>query len=431
MTTWTRLARLAGCGEQVRVGILGAGYVGRGLVHVLHGLHGLEPAVVVNRTPERGVDALVHGGTDPAAILVTDDAAAAAAAVRAGRRVVTTDPAVAIALDELAVLVEATGTLDHAATVMLQALEAGRRVVSINAEVDATIGWLLHVAAAAHGGVYTMCDGDQPGALMRTVERVRHMGFDVVAAVNCKRHLDVHQSQAASAPYAARDATSIAITVAAGDGTKMQTEQAVVANLAGLPPARRGMLGVRTTLARALEDLLTALGGRDGVVEYTLGGDFGAGVLVIGRAPDPDAVRTPLRFFKLGDGPEYLVFNPYTLVQFDMPQSIVEVALDDDPLWSPSGPPVADVVAVAKRDLVAGDTLDGIGGDCCYGVIDSVDGARGLLPMAFTEHARVTAPVARDEPVPRAAVVLDADAPIVRLRALQDQLLGAAPAEHA
>src|SRR4029078_8598158 len=123
--------------------------------------------------------------------------------------------------------------------------------------------------------------------------------------------------------------------------------------------------------------------------------------------------------------PEYLVYNPYTLVQFDMPRSIAEVALDGDPIWSPSGPPLADVVAVAKRALRPGDVLDGIGGDCCYGQIDTVDGASGLLPIAFTEHARVVRSVARDAPVALDAVEIDDTAPIVRLRAQQDAALGA------
>jgi predicted homoserine dehydrogenase-like protein len=229
---------------------------------------------------------------------------------------------------------------------------------------------------------------------------------------------------AASAPYAARDNTSIAVTVSAGDGTKMNIEQAVVANLAGLPPDCRGMHGVPTVLEHALADVLDAIS-RDGVVDYTLGGDFGAGVFVIGRAPaaDVEAVRTPLRFFKLGDGPEYLVFSPHTLVHFEMPRSIAEVALDSAPLWSPAGPPVAEVVAVAKRDLAAGERLDGIGGDTCYGQIDTVAGARGALPIAFAEHARVTRAVRRDDALALDAVELDTEAPIVALRRRQDELL--------
>jgi predicted homoserine dehydrogenase-like protein len=422
VTTWTRVRRRAAAGDELRVGVFGAGYVGRGLAHVLGSLEGYRCALVVNRSAERGVEALKFAGATE--VVTAETVAAAHAAIERGVPAVTSDPAIAIALDELDVLVEGTGSLDYGAEVMLAALEAGRSVVSINAEVDATIGWLLHCAAAAHGGIYTMCDGDQPGGLMRTVDRVRQMTFDPVVAVNCKRHLDVHQSSVESAEYAARDSTSLALTVSAGDGTKMNIEQAVVANLTGMPPERRGMRGIRTDLEHALDDVLAAID-RDGVVEYTLGGDFGAGVFVVARAPDPQAVQTALRFYKLGSGPEYLVFNPYTLVQFDMPQSIAEVVLDGTPLWSPVGEPVADVVAIAKRDLRPGDELDGIGGDCCYGQIDTIAGAAGILPMAYTEHSRVARAVARDEPVPVDAVEIDETAPIVRLRNAQDVALRA------
>jgi predicted homoserine dehydrogenase-like protein len=422
VTTWTRVGQRAAAGENLNVGVFGAGYVGRGLAHVLARLDGFRCALLVNRSIDRAVDAFRFAGADDVAVVDTLDDAAAA--LDRGVPTVTADPAIAIGLDGLDVLVEGTGSLDYGATVMLAALEAGRRVVSINAEVDATIGWLLHCTAAAHGGVYTICDGDQPGVLMRTIDRVRQMTFDPIVAVNCKRHLDVHQSSVESAAYAARDATSLKLTVSAGDGTKMNIEQAVVANLTGMPPERRGMRGIPTTLEHALHDVLAAID-REGIVEYTLGGDFGAGVFVIGRAPEPEAVQTALRFYKLGEGPEYLVFNPYTLVQFDMPQSIAEVVLDDAPLWSPAGPPVADVVAIAKRDLRPGDRLDGIGGDCCYGQIDTVPGAAGLLPVAFTDHARVVRPVPQDAPVPLDAVEVDDTAPIVRLRNTQELALGA------
>ena len=176
MTTWTRVRRRAAAGEELRVGVIGAGYVGRGLAHLLHRLDGFRCALVVNRTPERAVEALRFAGARDVAVVDTPDAAREA--IGRGVPAVTADPAVAIALDELDVLVEGTGSLDYGAGVVVAALAAGRRVVSINAEVDATIGWLLHCAAAAHGGVYTICDGDQPGVLMRTVDRVQQMAFE-------------------------------------------------------------------------------------------------------------------------------------------------------------------------------------------------------------------------------------------------------------
>src|SRR5262245_54782462 len=422
VTIWGRVARRAASQQPISVAVFGAGYVGRNLVHILDRLPGFAPAVVVNRSLKRAIDAYVVAGSPADEVVVAHDEQTLRHAIERGAPVVTAEPDLAISCDEVDVFAETTGALDYGAAVMLAALRAHRAVVSINAEVDVAVGWLLHVMAAVHGGVYTICDGDQPGGQMRSLDRLTHMGFDVVASMNCKRHLDVHQTVASSAPYAERDNTSAAVTVASGDGTKMNIEQAVVANLASLVPDRRGMRGIRTVLERALDDVLRAIS-RDGVVDYTLGGDFGAGVFAIGRATEPEIVRTPLRFFKLGEGPEYLIFNPYTLVHFEMVQSIAEVALDEAPLWSPAGPPVADVVTFAKRDLVAGECLDGIGGDTCYGQIDTIERSRGLLPIVFAEHARVVTAVPRDAPIPLESVELDAEEPIIALRRAQDELL--------
>jgi predicted homoserine dehydrogenase-like protein len=427
MTVWSRHREFVAEHGPITVGIIGAGYVGAGLVHLLDRLDGFRPAVIVNRNVERAVGAYVASGHARDDVVVARTDRQVEAAYDAGRPTVTDDPHLAVSLDRLDVLVEATGALDYGATVMLDALIAGRSVVSINAEVDATIGWLLHQTASENGGVYTICDGDQPGVLMRTLDHVDHMGFTPLVAVNCKRHLDIRQNPTTSAPYAARDGTSPEVTTSAGDGTKMNIENAVVANLTGMPPDRRGMHGVPTTLEHAVRDVLDAVS-RTGVVEYTLGGDFGAGVFVIGCPPDPQAVQRALRFFKMGDGPDYLFFRPYTMVHFEMPLSIAEVVLDRVPLWSPSKPPVSDVVAVAKRDLDGGEPLDGIGGHTCYGQIDTVEGGRDFLPIALAHHARMTRPVPVDEPVPLDAVELDPSGPIVELRRRQDELLAAAPA---
>jgi predicted homoserine dehydrogenase-like protein len=106
-----------------------------------------------------------------------------------------------------------------------------------------------------------------------------------------------------------------------------------------------------------------------------------------------------------------------------MPLTIAEVVLDGQGLGAPGAPPVADVVAVAKRDLQAGEELDGIGGFCCYGQIDTVEGSAGLLPIGLAGHARLTRRVAMDEPIPLDAVELDEDAAIVQLRHRQDAAL--------
>ena len=418
MALLARLADRAAERGDVAVAVVGTGFMGRGLVQQIALTPGMRSALVVARRPEIAVAACTAAGL--AAPVVSDDPAALAEAVAQGTPAVTREPGAAVELTGIDVVVEATGALAYGARVILGALAAGKDVVSLNAELDATIGHLLHGEAERAGGVYSIADGDQPGVLLRQIEFVAGMGLEVVAAVNCKRNLDVHQSPDDSRPYAERDRTSVAMTTAFGDGTKMQIENAVVANLTGLVPDVRGMHGVATTLDRAVADVTAALS-RRGVVEYTLGGDFGGGVFVIGRSED-DRVRHYMRYSKLGDGPEFLFFRPYHLMHFEVPLTIAQAVLDRLPLGRPIGPPVAEAVAMAKRDLRPGDELDGIGGFSCYGHVDTAERAEGYLPIGLAAHGRVVEPVPADQPVPLAAVELDDEADLVRLRARQNAL---------
>jgi predicted homoserine dehydrogenase-like protein len=426
MTVLSRLQEWAEGGGHVRVAVVGAGFIGRGLVRQLELSPGMSPALVVNRTVDRAIDALELAGYGRAAITVSRESSELAEAIRSGRPAVTDWAGVVPELEDIDLVIEATGAMDYGAQVIVEGLASGKDVVSMNAEVDATVGYLLHDEARAHGRIYTIGDGDQPGVLLRQLDFVSLLGVEVVAAVNCKRNLNLHQNPDDSRPYAERDGTSVLMTTAFGDGTKMQIENAVVANLTGLVPDRRGMHGVETTIERAAEDIASAIS-RHGVVEYTLGGDFGGGVGVVGFGED-EMVRPYMRYGKLGDGPYYFYFRPYHLLHFEVPWTIADVVLDRAPLGVPVGPPVAEVVAVAKRDLKAGEQMDGIGGFACYGQVETAERAEGFLPVGLAEHARVVRRVAKDEAVPLDAVELSGDAEIVRLRRRQDELVSLAAA---
>lgn len=426
MGIWTRMDRWAAGGGRLDVAVLGAGYVGSGVVHRLERCRGMRAALVVNRSTDRAVAAYRQAGYAPEDVVVSDEPRLLSDAVERGVPAVASRPDVLGHVAGIGAVVEATGALDHGAAAMRACLEAGLDVVSFNAEVDATIGWLLHRLAQQHDVVYTIADGDQPGVMLRQLEFVEGMGFDAVAALNCKRNLDIHQCPDDSAQYSARDRTSLLMTTAFGDGTKMQVENAVVANLTGLRPDRRGMHGVRTTVDRAAVDVVEAISA-PGVVEFTLGGDFGAGVGVVGRAPEPEVVRTALRFLKMGDGPDYFFFRPYHLVHFEVPVTLAEVVLDRMGLGQPVGPPVAEVVAMAKRPLSPGEQLDGIGGFCCYGLIDTAEAGQPLLPVGLAANARMVRAVGQDEPVSLDDVELEESAPIVQLWRQQQSLLQHAP----
>jgi predicted homoserine dehydrogenase-like protein len=404
------------------VAVVGSGFIGRGTVHRLTRVPGMRPALIVSRSVEHGLLAYKAAGLDPDEVVVSDDPDGLARALAAKTPAVTSSPGVVNLLDGIDVVVEATGALDYGARIVLDALEARKHVVSMNAELDATIGTLLHHRARQAGVVYTISDGDQPGVMLRQVEFVAGMGFEITAAINCKRNLDVHQNPDMSRGYANRDNTSIAMTTAFGDGTKMQIENAVVANTTGLVPDRRGMHGVATTLESACQDIMARLSQR-GVVDYTLGGDFGGGIGVIGYAEDSEMVQPYMRYSKMGDGHDYFFFRPYHLLHFELPLTIAEVLLDGEGLSAPVEKPVAEVVAIAKRDLRPGEALDGIGGFTSYGYVDTVGGAEGMLPVGLAEHARVKRSVAHDEPIAMDDVEVDESAEIVRLREDQEVVL--------
>jgi predicted homoserine dehydrogenase-like protein len=421
MGVWQQLEDRASSGRAAKVAIVGAGYVGSSLLHRLRRTPGIDPVLVVNRTIDRGRAAWARAGADVSSIQVSDDPTTLADAIDRGVPALTASPE-AVTLEQLDVVVEVTGSIGYGAGTVLAALEAGHHVVSLNAEVDATIGYLLHRVARDHGVVYTISDGDQPGGMLRTHSWVRAMGFEPIVIANCKRHLDRRQNPTTSAPYAERDGTSVEVTTAAGDGTKLQIECAVVANATGFEPDRRGMHGVPTTLERAVDDL-HAVESRDHVVEYTLGGDFGAGVFVVGRTHDHDVVARSLHFYKMGSGPDYLFYRPHTLAQFEVPETIADAWINGHALARPAGPPVAEVVTMAKRDLRAGERLDGIGGYTCYGAVDARTRAGGLLPIGFAKGAVLRADVSCDAPVSLDAVEIDESCEIVALRRRQDALV--------
>jgi predicted homoserine dehydrogenase-like protein len=135
-----------------------------------------------------------------------------------------------------------------------------------------------------------------------------------------------------------------------------------------------------------------------GLVDYILGAEPGPGVFVIGHCDDP--VRQQyMKYFKMGDGPFYVFYTPYHLPHIEAPLTVARAVLFEDATITPQGAPVADVIAVAKHDLKAGDTIDGLGGFACYGLLDNADVVRrdNLLPMGLAEGCRLKRDIPRDE----------------------------------
>ncbi|MEY5026831.1 MAG: hypothetical protein RLZZ244_2359 [Verrucomicrobiota bacterium] len=420
MNVFRELRRRQQFGRVIRVAVVGQGPMGRGVAAQIHGTPGMHPAVLVNRSAERAVRTWVELGYSASEVVVSEHQGTLEEALERGIPAVTRDSMVACDLRGIEVVVEATGTVGPAARTVLGAIHAGKHILVMNPEVDATLGCYLSERARQQGVVYSHGDGGRPGVLMRLCEWVEGMGFEVRAAFSCTGELEEEATPESSLECARRMGTSPRMVCAVRDGTKLNLEKAVLANATGLVPEQRGMRGWRTSMKKVLRDF-SKLAGLQGVVDYTVGGDFGGGVFVIARCEDWARVGGYLDASLMGPGPDYVFFRPYHLGGTETPVSIAEAVLFREPTVAPRGVPVADVVAVAKRDLAAGTRLDGVGGTMVYGRVDAVERSRDFLPVGLSDGGCLQAAVRKGEPIPWSVVEAREAEWVCNLRRIQER----------
>jgi predicted homoserine dehydrogenase-like protein len=399
-------------GDPIRVGVVGAGFAARGLVHqILSVTPGMDVVAVCNRTIEHAEQAYRDAGSsEPARVGSPLELARAAAA---GRHAVADDPSVLCESDAIDVVVEATGEIDFGSTVAKSALDHGKHLVLVNAELDSTLGPILKVHADRAGVVFTDTDGDQPGVIMNLVREARLLGFRPILGGNIKSLLDHYRTPDTQKAFADAVFQRPKMITSFADRTKISAEMATLGNALGFGVSERGMAGPtcsRVEEAADLFDVETLL--ERPVVDYILGAEPSFGVFVLAHSEDALRQRY-MKVYKMGAGPVYTFYRPYHLSPLETPLTIARAALFGDAALAPSGAPTCDVIALAKRDLRRGETLDGIGGFTCYGVIENTAVARRdeLLPMGLTDGCTVARDIAKDT----ALTFTDVDLPPGRL----------------
>jgi predicted homoserine dehydrogenase-like protein len=414
-------------GKPIRVGIVGAGYMGRAVaLQLLKPPPGMRLTALCNRTVSKAEQALRDGGLDSfqrATSVSQIEQVASWGAVA-----VTDDPMILCDAANIEVIIDATSDMELGARVVLRALDRGKHVVLFNAVLDATVGPILKTYADRNNAVITYTDGDEPGVAVNLFRFVKTIGYHPVAAGNLKGLLDPYRTPETQKAFAERVGQSAPMITSFADGTKLSVECTILANSTGLRVGKRGMYGPKCEHVDQAVNLFPReqlLNG--GLVDFLLGAAPHTGAFVIGYNENP-INREYMNFFKMGDGPFYVFYTPFHLPHVQVLTSIARAALFHDATTSPIGRPVCDVLTVAKRNLRAGETLDGIGGFTCYGVIENADVAQkeDILPMGLSENCRLKRDIPKDQAITNADVERPPGRLCDKLRAEQTQYFRAA-----
>ena len=328
-------------------------------------------------------------------------------------------------LDNSDVLFECSGDVLHATDVIDRAIASGLPVVTFGCEFHVTVGSYFVVR-----GMVTEAEGDQPGSLAALAEEADVMGFRPLVYGNMKGFLNHNPTRSDMEMWADRHSISLRMVTAFTDGTKLQIEQALVANGLGATIAEPGLIGPASDDlgAAATELAVRAKAIGHAISDYVLSPQNSHGVFIV--AEHEPNVRDALRYLKLGDGPFYLLTKPNALTHLEAMKTVMRVTAGGPVLLDNSTRPTISVAAVAKRDLAAGAHIAyGIGSFEVYGTSVFLRDNAGHLPIGLLQDATLRRDVAAGQMLGIDDVELPESLALAAWQAVERQAL-TAPAQR-
>lgn len=416
-------------GSPIRIGLIGAGEMGTDIVARANMMPGISVAAIADIRVENAINAVDIAYQERGQARIVESGDALNASIEQGKVGVMEDANLLLESGLLDVVIEATGLPGIGAELGIKAMEQGKHLVMMNVEADVTIGTYLKSQADRLGVVYSLGAGDEPSSCMELIEFVSAMGHKIVSAgkgknnpLNIDATPDRYQAEADARNMNPR------MLVEFVDGSKTMVEMAAIANATGLVPDKPGMHGpavgpdaLATQLIPAKDGGLLSGAGR---VDYSVGKGLAPGVFVVAEAEHP-RIWERMKDLKMGDGPYFAFIRPYHLTSLEVPLTCAKAVLYGKADMVPLDKPVAEVAALAKKDLTPGERLDQIGEYCYRAWIMEAREARqaAAIPCGLLAGALVTEPIRKGELITYANATPLADSAIVRLRALQDQLV--------
>jgi len=424
------LAEREAAGRPVRIGLLGAGEMGTDIVTRVAHMRGIEVGAICELNlpaAEAAVD-IAHRETGHSRVVRSADALGRA--MDDGKTAITDNASFLLESGQIDVIVDATGIPAVGAEIGLSAMEHGKHLVMMNVEADVTIGAYLRAEAARLGVVYSLGAGDEPSSCMELIEFVSAMGHRIVSAGKGKNNpLNIEATPAEYEAEAVRRHMNPRMLVEFVDGSKTMVEMAAIANATGLIPDKPGMHGpacTREDLSKVLvpEKDGGILSSGEGRVDFTVGKGVAPGVFVVAEMDHP-RIRERMEDLKMGEGPYFTFFRPFHLTSLEVPLTCARAVLYGKADMVPMPRPVAEVCAVAKKDMQPGEILDQIG-EYSYRAWIMTTGeaeASRAIPCGMLEGSKVTASIRKGDLITYHNAALPEGSRIAALRARQDAML--------
>ena len=437
MNLYAKLEQRAAAGKPLRIGLIGAGKFGAMYLAQVPKTPGVHLVGIADLSPQNAKLNLSRVGwaTERYAAPSLD------AALKSGATHVGEDWRALVSHPAIDIVVEATGHPLAAVEHALAAFEQRKHVVMVTVEADAFCGPLLARRARAAGVVYSLAYGDQPALICDLVDWARAAGFPVVAAGRGHKWLP-HFAQSTPETVWGYYGLTPEQAQAGGlnpkmfnsflDGSKPAIESTAVCNATGLTPAPWGL----AYPPASIDDIPNAMrpkaeGGvlhHKGQVEVVsslhtdgtpIGYDIRFGVFVVFEG-DTDYIRRCFSEYGVrtdSTGRYACLYKRWHLIGLEVGISVASVGVRNESTGCPTGFR-ADVVATAKRDLKAGELLDGEGGYTVVGRLMTAEESLrvGALPLGLAHGWKLTAPVAAGQPVRWRDVAVDESNSAVRIR---------------
>lgn len=403
----------------IRLGIIGMGAMGKGILYQSHITPGIECVAVADTDVQRCIKALTS--LELPYKVVTNSQEMDESIAR--HFVAVCESGLLVSQCNMTqVLIEASSSIGSAVKHVIAALDNHKHLILMNSEIDLTFGPALAHIAKEKGVIYTSCDGDQYGVLKHMIDDIQLWGFELVMAGNIKGYLDRYANPTTIIPEADKRNLDYRMCTAFTDGTKLNIEMAIISNACGLTAKTPGMYGPRTAHVEEVFqnfnlDLLWE--SRRPFVDYVLGAEPGGGVFVIGYC-DNTYQREMLAYYKMGNGPYYLFYRPYHLCHIESMGTLVRYVAEGRSFLSPSYGIQTNVYSYAKRTLQPGERLDGVGGYTCYGKIENLHDniADPGLPICLAENVFLNRSIDQDQKILMSDVAINPDRVDFKLYAL-------------